>query len=100
MNEVLNCDNPDCGHVEHVGTITADMIDMPCPKCGENLLTAEDFEGWEVVKMLMDAAQSVVGDVDDGDPVEMRVKLHEGTLDITFKDLPEMSNPGDRDYEC
>lgn len=45
--EYLKCDATGCDHREHVGTITADMIGKPCPKCGASLLTKEDFETFQ-----------------------------------------------------
>lgn len=40
----LKCDASDCDVVQTVDAITEDQIGMPCPKCGANLLTREDFE--------------------------------------------------------
>lgn len=42
------CDNPECDFVipnNIIGTHLddKDFIDQPCPKCGENLLTEEDY---------------------------------------------------------
>lgn len=74
-DEVLNCDAPGCGHVEHVGTITEGMVDMPCPKCGSNLLTLEDWISWQAFSALMNAVEEVVPD-DSGSKLAMRVGLH------------------------
>lgn len=46
MSEVLNCDAAGCGHVEQVEGINEADIGRPCPKCGANLLTREDFDYW------------------------------------------------------
>ena len=40
----LKCDAKGCVHVELHKTITKDMINEPCPNCGSNLLTAEDYQ--------------------------------------------------------
>lgn len=39
----LKCDADGCDHQEQVEDMTEDLIDKPCPKCGSNLLTREDF---------------------------------------------------------
>tara|TARA_R110000744_G_scaffold361442_1_gene469201 strand:- start:7 stop:276 length:270 start_codon:yes stop_codon:yes gene_type:complete len=77
IDEHLKCDADDCSHVQVVGEITAEMVDMPCPKCGSNLLTPGDWESWQGMRALFDAVKSVIpeGD-DDGPKVAMRVGLH------------------------
>jgi ssDNA-binding Zn-finger/Zn-ribbon topoisomerase 1 len=45
---LIECDNPVCDYniPNPTGsplTETKDYINMPCPKCGENLLTLEDY---------------------------------------------------------
>lgn len=49
-NEVI-CDNPECDFV--IPNVSKDpdkdsrqYINIPCPKCGENLLTEEDYLQW------------------------------------------------------
>lgn len=47
--EDIKCDNPDCDFViESINPGTWGDLDkylnMPCPKCGENLLTQEDYD--------------------------------------------------------
>jgi hypothetical protein len=42
--EYLQCDADGCDHVETItGPITEALIGKACPKCGSNLLTADDF---------------------------------------------------------
>lgn len=40
------CDNPECDYIDETVTIEMyhDFLNKSCPKCGENLLTEEDFE--------------------------------------------------------
>ena len=90
MQEVLNCDNPDCGHVEHVGEIREAHVDMPCPVCGENLLTREDWIGWKPYQAVMKASEELArkaGGQGGGAPTEMRVGLHDGRTTITIDRL-------------
>ncbi len=86
MSEVLNCDAVDCSHVEAVGKITAEMVGMPCPECGANLLTAEDWEAWKPFSALFSAiAASPVPDApSEGDKVSVRVGLHGAKTTIEF----------------
>jgi hypothetical protein len=41
----LICDNPKCDYVKDAkgAPLTADNVGEPCPKCGDSLLTQEDF---------------------------------------------------------
>jgi predicted RNA-binding Zn-ribbon protein involved in translation (DUF1610 family) len=60
----IQCDNPVCDHVDD--TVTAENIseflNLPCPKCGENLLTQDDFDTVERMLELTNGA----GDLDPG----------------------------------
>lgn len=42
---IITCDNPNCDYTEPYTDETdlALFIDKPCPKCGEQLLTPEDY---------------------------------------------------------
>lgn len=42
VGEYLKCDAPQCDHFE-MTPVTIDVVDKPCPKCGANLCTKEDF---------------------------------------------------------
>ena len=87
MSEVLNCDADGCGHVESVGKITADMVNMPCPKCGANLLTEEDWQAWQPFSDLL----GILNNVADGeatkaaDAVTLKVGLHGKTTKIEIE---------------
>jgi hypothetical protein len=39
----LVCDAADCGHVECTGPLRPSLIGRPCPRCGRDLLTREDY---------------------------------------------------------
>lgn len=46
---LITCDNPTCDYTivnetRDWETETKQYINMPCPKCGENLLTQEDYD--------------------------------------------------------
>jgi len=44
---LITCDNPDCNYevapFNNSDKYLVYFVDMPCPKCGQNLLTKEDF---------------------------------------------------------
>lgn len=44
---LIRCDNPKCGYFIPNATLEPkdiiEYINMPCPKCGENLLTKNDY---------------------------------------------------------
>jgi len=65
-----------CDHVEDVGTITADMVDMLCPVCGSNLLTEEDWIAWQPYSAVLGAVQEMVDPEATGEKVVLRVGLH------------------------
>ena len=52
----LHCDNPQCGHdMTFEGEFRKELINTPCPKCGQNMLTEEDYEaGKELEGVLPD----------------------------------------------
>jgi hypothetical protein len=87
MSEHLKCDAAGCDHVEIVGTITEDMIGKPCPKCGANLLTKEDWDVWVAlvrpsIKLAHDLGLS--GSAEPGDPRAIRVGFHDGNLSMSL----------------
>ena len=47
QNSLVTCDNPNCDYTVPYTDATEKylvlFIDKPCPKCGENLLTMEDY---------------------------------------------------------
>jgi len=55
---IIQCDNPQCDYkidnIDGCGKIVKDYIYIPCPKCGENLLTLEDYNNSEKIIKLVD----------------------------------------------
>jgi hypothetical protein len=50
------CDNPECDYTYPYkdGLRLSLFIDIPCPKCGENLLTKEDYFQYQKVIKVVD----------------------------------------------
>lgn len=49
----LRCDNPKCDNEYEVkvGEQLEELIDVPCPKCGELILTIGDWENLQALKL-------------------------------------------------
>ena len=85
MSECLKCDADGCDHVQKVEVITADHVGMPCPICGANLLTEEDWQAWKPFQALLAAVGKVAGgQSDQADRVGVRVGLHGAKTTIEF----------------
>lgn len=69
----LKCDAKGCDHVEpRPGLLEAD-IGMPCPKCGANLLTREDYEFAKPLWAVLD----ILNGFDDQPSVDVAAELPE-----------------------
>jgi hypothetical protein len=79
--EFLKCDAPGCDHIESHGVLVAEMIDKPCPKCGANLLTREDYDNFEIIRAAN--KDSWVGDDYDGPTQAVAYNNHGDVLTIT-----------------
>lgn len=85
MSEHLKCDADGCGHIENVEAITEAHVGMPCPACGANLLTEEDWEAWKPFQALLAAVEEVAGaQPDHGESTEVRIGLHGTKTTIEF----------------
>lgn len=56
---LLHCDA--CGHETKTMKISEKMIGTPCPKCGANMLTAEDHAKSEAMFKAIDLVNAMVG---------------------------------------
>ena len=97
MSNYLQCDADGCGHREPTPDYGPHLIGKPCPVCGANLLTQEDFDGYEPYRRVMDAlveAGLATYDEDDSEPgkVEMEIGHHGGKTSVTFGQ-PTRANP-------
>ena len=54
----IKCDNPECGWADKTMELGEDHIGMPCPKCGQNLLTQEDYDNFKIVMDSVDLVNS------------------------------------------
>lgn len=91
MTEFLKCDTEGCSHVEQVGTITADMVERPCPVCGSSLLTKEDWVKWSaVISPLLKAIMPLTeATTEDGPMIKTTVGLHNNKMTATVEKIDE-----------
>lgn len=82
----LQCDAPACDHVEELAEITADLIGKPCPRCGANLLTEEDFIAGRAMLATLEAVAEVLPTSKSKNPeyVRMSINPHAGEVNVTF----------------
>lgn len=71
----LKCDAEGCDHREEVETITESDIGRPCPKCGANLLTEEDFRAFAPLNAIMLAFKKLGLTVEPGESSEGAVMI-------------------------
>lgn len=59
----LKCDNTNCNYRDESVDYSklSDYINKPCPKCGENLLTYEDYKNAEILMKTAD----IINDLSD-----------------------------------
>jgi hypothetical protein len=92
MSEFLKCDAPGCDHFE-ITAITIDVVDKPCPKCGANLCTKEDFVLFKSLSAASDAASAVILRDDPGAEIELvATNVHNGKIKIAAA-KSETENP-------
>ena len=76
----LKCDNVACDWADTTIEISAmsDWINRPCPKCGENVLTYNDFLNVQTVMAVIEHVNSLPkSDKDQGEIVTCVINTHE-----------------------
>lgn len=58
----LHCDNPSCGHdLPEALPISEALIGYPCPKCGSDMLTRQDYNAAIQLMRIADFANKLLG---------------------------------------
>lgn len=101
MSEFLKCDAAGCDHFE-LTAITIDVVDKPCPKCGANLCTKEDFVLFKSLSAASDAASAVIlRDTPDAQLELVATNIHNGQIKIALgksaSENPFPNEPGEDD---
>ena len=92
-NTGFKCDAEGCDYRSDPVDINSDLsgwVGKPCPKCGENLCTEEDFEQLQVFIMSVQAANDVMNMLaeagmelpDDGPRATARVIFKDGKMNL------------------
>lgn len=85
----LHCD--DCGYdIPEPQAFTPKLIGTPCPKCGANMLTEEDYKSTERLLGAIDIANTMLGPifgkeenaVEENDGDKINVKIHGDEMTI------------------
>ena len=82
----LKCDNPECDYVnmDIPRNEYEKWVNKPCPKCGENLLTEEDYMKSQFLESLIDMVNEMNLDIDPDEPqATMTVDVHNNKIEIT-----------------
>lgn len=87
LNNVV-CDNPKCDYVVENLSDNPDAdckryLNVPCPKCGQNLLTEQDYLTWVVLHKYIDFINKWFSWIsvfikDHEKPKPFKVHVHEG----------------------
>lgn len=83
----IKCDNPNCDFVDmSVKFENYDKwLNKPCPKCGENLLTEEDYENTKFIINTVNLMNSIFPpSTDEEDLVKASIEMN-GTGEMNFK---------------
>lgn len=88
---VLHCDNEQCGHDLDRGAVEwgEHLISMPCPMCGESLLTRADYEHTETLFRVIEWLNKwfswlpwVAAERDDPRLCTLSMRSHDGKVEI------------------
>jgi hypothetical protein len=96
-NGGIICDNPKCDWADRTISIedTPNYLNKPCPQCGENLLTQDDLDRFNLVMVMVKMANSLTKEElkllakteDLGGPVRALVTTHD-KISIDIQDIP------------
>ncbi len=92
MGQFLQCDAPGCDHREMRPALLEEDIGRPCPKCGANLLTREDYEAAKPFSDMMRAMEEAglikpasLDDVVGEGKAIVTINHHAGDINIKIK---------------
>lgn len=95
----LKCDNPSCDWTGPDIRFPEyrEWVNKPCPKCGENVLTMDDYERAEVLRMSIDIANSMTDE--DMEAISALFSCEDAKKSDMFKDakgLEHLDCEGDK----
>lgn len=91
MGQFLQCDAAGCDHREDVDEYGPHLIGTPCPKCGADMLTQQDFDDFEPLRVMIETLKKMGLASDDSDgvqsPVSLSLHQHAGTMTAKFEPI-------------
>lgn len=84
INSFLKCDAAGCDH-EEPAAITREHIGKPCPKCGANLLTEEDYLMGAALQAASDFFSREMPIPADAETQLVSINPHGGEIKINLK---------------
>ena len=85
----IKCDNPNCDF-EDMNVSSSDYdkwVNKPCPKCGQNLLTEEDYRNTLFLMEITKIANKIYPQMKDDEPIaSMKIEMN-GTGDMKIDNL-------------
>lgn len=84
----IKCDALGCDYIDPAAVDPAKFLNVPCPKCGANLLTPEDFDAIRMVKALaaLISAELPMAE-DDTEHITVAVSNMDGSGDLNFTEV-------------
>lgn len=82
----IKCDNPNCSFRDDSAKVEdyKKWLNKPCPKCGQNLLTEEDYNNTLFLIEMTKTINNIFPKVDDNEKVsDMTVEMN-GTGELKF----------------
>lgn len=99
----LKCDNPKCDWIDNTVTVEAypQWINKPCPKCGENVLTEEDYRNSEMLLAVAHIMNSMTKEQLKalGSGID-KEKIEEMKKTPFFKDAKGLDSLNDEEGKC
>jgi hypothetical protein len=86
----VKCDNKSCDYIDKTATVErySEYLNKPCPKCGENLLTEEDYNLAQQLNALAtfmnSLTQEQIDELNRAQGVELDPKLKNKKVSVTF----------------
>lgn len=83
----IKCDNPKCDFTDMSVQVEdyKQWLNKPCPECGENLLTEEDYRNTQFLVGLVELVNSIYPKVDNDEEVVVANINMNGTGEMKFK---------------
>lgn len=85
----IKCDNKECDFKD-MGVLYEDYpkwLNRPCPKCGSNLLTQQDFDTVKVLMDMTDIVNEVMPEVAEDEELFRMSANFDGTGKVLFSDI-------------